>query len=60
MWRRSSTLSGGLDVLAIDGDGTGVSVDEAVDGFQGGGFAAAGRTNENDELSIRDLKVEIL
>ena len=50
----------GVDVLAVDGDGAGINVDQTVDGFEGSGFAAAGGADENHKLSIGDGEVQVL
>ena len=50
----------GGDVLAVQIDLSTGGLNEAVDHFQRGGFAAAGRTDEHGHLTVRDLKAQIV
>ena len=50
----------GGDVFAIQIDLPAGGLDEAVDHFQRGGLAAAGRADEHGHLTVRDLKAQIV
>ena len=46
--------------LAVDGQLAAADLLQARDHPQGGGLAAAGGTDQNDELPVRDLQVEVV
>jgi len=48
------------DVLAVQGDGTGIDRFKSGDHAQGGGFTAAGRSEEGHKFALFHLEVEIL
>ena len=49
-----------VDVLAVDEDGPGVRLQQAVDHLHGGGLAAARGADEHHELPVRDGEVQVL
>ena len=49
----------GADILSVDADRTAVRLQQAVDHLHRGGLAAAGRTDQHHELSIRDGEVQV-
>ncbi len=49
-----------VDVLAVDGDGAAVRLQQAVDHLHGGGFAAAGGPDEDHELTVLNGEVQVL
>ena len=48
------------DVVAVNADLAGVELDETGNGVQQGGLAAAGRTEQREELVALDIKVDAL
>ena len=50
----------GVNILAVDGDGAGINVNEPVDGLEGGGFAAAGGADEDHKLPVGNGEVQVL
>ena len=47
-------------VLAVEIDMPAVRLDQAVDHFQGGGLAAAGRADEDGKLPLFDFKIQVV
>lgn len=50
----------GVDILPVDADGAGIGLQQAVDHLHGGGLAAAGRADQDHELSVWNGEIQVL